>query len=218
MKRFFSFLLTVFCGLMLTVTTVVPAVAQTPEEIVSRMEKEMSVQQKEGVYMVVDMKVPIIGSISTKSWMRDNKTRMEVKMMGVPMISWVADSTEWTYNTKKNELEIKKLPNLQSSSKSDSEGDISMFSGMVEGYDFTLQKETPDEWQIRCTRSKGVDDKDSPKTMTLIVAKATFLPISLSFKTSGVSISMRDITFGVPLSKVTFNPADYPDATIIDKR
>ena len=218
MKRFFSFLLTVFCGLMLTVTTVVPAVAQTPEEIVSRMEKEMSVQQKEGGYMVVDMKVPIIGSISTKSWMRDNKTRMEVKMMGVPMISWVADSTEWTYNTKKNELEIKKLPNLQSSSKSDSEGDISMFSGMVEGYDFTLQKETPDEWQIRCTRSKGVDDKDSPKTMTLIVAKATFLPISLSFKTSGVSISMRDITFGVPLSKVTFNPADYPDATIIDKR
>ena len=217
-KTKLSFLLTVFCGLMLTVTTVVPAVAQTPEEIVSRMEKEMSVQQKEGVYMVVDMKVPIMGSISTKSWMRDNKTRMEVKMMGVPMISWVADSTEWTYNTKKNELEIKKLPNLQSGSQSDAEGDISMLSGMVEGYDFTLQKETPDEWQIRCTRSKGVDDKDSPKTMTLIVAKTTFLPISLSFKTSGVSISMRDITFGVPLSKVTFNPADYPDATIIDKR
>ncbi len=195
--------------------------AQTPEEIVSRMEQETALRQKEGVAMTMDAKIPIVGTISTKSWMRDNRSRMEVKMMGVPMISWVSDSTEWTYNTKKNELEIKTLhvsAGTQSGSGSDSGADFSLLSGLVAGYDFALQKETPDEWHIRCIRSKNNDEKDSPKQMNLVVAKGTFLPISLSFKTSGVSVSMRDIAFGVPLSKVTFNPADYPTATIIDKR
>ncbi len=211
MKRFYFALLALFCALAM-------AAAQTPEEIVSKMDKAMEVRQKEGVAMTMDAKIPIMGTVSTRSWMRDKRSRMEVKMMGVPMITWVADSTEWTYNTKKNEVEIKTLPNLQSGAKSESEGDISMLSGIVEGFDFAIQKETPDEWHIRCTRSKNTDDKDTPKTMNLVVAKATFLPISLSFKASGISVSLHDITFGVPLSKVTFNPADYPTATIIDKR
>ena len=208
MKRLLFLLSALLCALS--------AAAQTPEEILSRMEQELQTRQKEGVYMVVDARIPIVGTISTKTWMRDQKSRTEAKMMGVQMITWMADSTVWSYNTKKNEVEIE---THHVTEKSDSDADISLFSGILEGYDVSLQKETPDEWHLRCLRRKTPDeDKDSPKTMTLIVSKADFRPVSLSFKTAGISASMHSITFGVPLSKVTFNSADYPDAKIIDKR
>ena len=35
------------------------------------------------------------------------------------------------------------------------------------------------------------------------------MPISLRARSSGATLTMHDIAFGVPLEKVTFNPADY---------
>ena len=54
--------------------------------------------------------------------------------------------------------------------------------------------------------------------MNLVVAKGTFYPVSLSAKMSGITMTMRDLSYGVTEAQVTFNPADYPDATIEDKR
>ena len=207
MKRIASLLTLIFGAFCM--------MAQTPGEIVSRMEEVMGSHQSEGVYMTVDVRVPLLGTISTRTWMRDDRVRLEAKMMGIQEITWMTDTTEWSYNTGKNEVEIKSVP---AGTGSSSDADISMFSELTASYDFAIQKETPDAWQIRCTRRKGVEDKDSPKNMTLIVSKASFLPLSLSFKTSGVNVTMHDIAFGVSLSQVTFNPADYPEATVIDKR
>ena len=37
-------------------------------------------------------------------------------------------------------------------------------------------------------------------------------------KAKGIGISMENFKVGVTEAQVTFNPADYPDATIIDER
>ena len=61
-------------------------------------------------------------------------------------------------------------------------------------------------------------EKDDPKTMNIVVEKGTYNPKSLSAKLKGVTLTMRDLTFGIPEKRVTFNPADYPTAKIVDKR
>jgi hypothetical protein len=54
--------------------------------------------------------------------------------------------------------------------------------------------------------------------MEIVVAKETFYPMSLSAKVEMVTVTMRNLQFSVSEKDVTFNKADYPGATIIDKR
>ena len=54
--------------------------------------------------------------------------------------------------------------------------------------------------------------------MDLVVAKGTYFPVSLSAKVSVINVTIRDLGFNVTEKDVTFNPADFPDATIIDER
>ena len=203
----------IVCLLTLLVSSLV-SMAQAPEEIVAKMSEMMDAREKEGVYMIVDVKIPIIGTISSKTWIRDNKTRLEAKMLGELLITWEDGTTEWTYNVKRNTVEIKTL----TLTGSDSDADLSMFSGIDEDYTVEIQKETDDAWYLLCKRRKEKKDGDIPKTITLVVAKETYMPISLRARSSGATLTMHDIAFGVPLEKVTFNPADYPDAKTIDKR
>jgi outer membrane lipoprotein-sorting protein len=93
-----------------------------------------------------------------------------------------------------------------------------MFSGITDGYDVTLKKETADAWYFLCKKSKTNTDKDDPKSIDLVVAKGTYYPVSLKAKLSGVTMTLRDVSFGVTEQQVTFNPKDYPTATIVDKR
>ena len=198
--------------------------AQTPEEIVARMSQTMEAREAEGVYMIVDVRVPIIGTVSSKTWILGEKTRIESKILGSRMIIWEDETTEWSYNVKKNTVEISSSirPDVDSTAvsgtESNSDGDLSMFSGIDKDYEIVLQKETEDAWYLRCKRRKEVKDDDAPKTINLVVSKGTFLPISFSAKASGATLTMHDIAFGVSAAQVTFNPADYPSATIIDKR
>ena len=191
------------------------AFAQTPEEILTRMEEEMDRHENEGIYMTVDVKVPVIGTMTTRSWMLGDKSRIEGKMMGVEIVTWTDGKTEWTYNSKNNEVEIK---NQDSGKASTGEGDAEMFSDIGEGYDLSIKKETPGEWHILCKKSKDNTDKDAPKTVDLVIAKGTYYPKSLSTKISGISLTMREVSFGVTEKQVTFNLADFPGAKVIDKR
>jgi outer membrane lipoprotein-sorting protein len=131
----------------------------------------------------------------------------------VDIITWTDGKTSWTYNSKKNEVEISKQEG-----SSESEGDAEMFNGITQGYDVTIDKETAKTWELICKKSKSNKDKDAPKKMELVVAKGTFMPISLKTKISGIGITMRNISFGVTEKQVTFNANEYPGATIIDKR
>lgn len=188
-------------------------VAQTPKEILSRMDAEMDKHDKEGIIMTVDAKVPILGTMTTKTYTLGDKARVEANIMGVDVITWTDGKTSWTYNSKKNEVEISKQEG-----SSESEGDAEMFNGITQGYDVTIDKETAKTWELICKKSKSNKDKDAPKKMELVVAKGTFMPISLKTKISGIGITMRNISFGVTEKQVTFNANDYPGATIIDKR
>lgn len=189
------------------------AVAQTPQEIISRMEAELDKHENEGVIMTLDAKVPILGTMSTKTYSLGEKTRIEANMMGVDVITWTDGSTSWTYNSKKNEVEIAKLE-----SSAEPDGDVEMFSGVTDGYDVSIDKETATAWTILCKKSKSNKDKDAPRKMELVVAKGSYMPVSLKTKVSGVTITMRNISFGVTEKQVTFNANDYPGVTIEDKR
>ena len=192
------------------------AIAQTPEEIISRMEAEMAKHdEKEGLAMTMDMKIPILGTFSSRTYTLGDKYRIEVSEDGKQTISWSDGKTDWTYSSEKNEIEIKKH---EVKEKTETEGDAKMFSGITDGYDVKLDKETSDSWQFLCKRSKSNPDKDAPKKMTLIVSKGTYMPISLSAKVSAITITMRDLSYGVTEEQVTFNPKNYPTATIVDKR
>ena len=206
MKR----ILTFFAAFVL----VAAAFAQTPQEIIARMEEEIDKHEKEGLIMTMDIKIPILGTMSSKAYSLGDKMRVEGKVAGVSVITWSDAETEWEYNSKKNEIEISKAKPKSATDQ----GDAAMFSSVTDGYDVTLKKETADAWYFVCKKSKNNLDKDDPKNMDLVIAKGTYYPISLKAKISGITMTMRDISFGVTEAQVTFNPKDYPDAKIIDKR
>ena len=82
----------------------------------------------------------------------------------------------------------------------------------------SIAKENADSWTIKCRKNRSNTNKDDPKNMEIVVAKETFYPMSLSAKAEMVTVTMRNLQFSVSEKDVTFNKADYPGATIIDKR
>ncbi|MBO4444240.1 MAG: hypothetical protein J5814_05690 [Bacteroidaceae bacterium] len=207
MKRLFA--------LATVLTFVVAAFAQTPQEILSRMETELDKHEADGVSMITDVKVPIVGTISTKTYMLGDYFRMETKTMGIDVIVWEDDKSTWTYNSKTNEVKIEKA---KVTVNSEPEGDLDMFEGLTDGYDITLAKETDKAWFFTLKKQKTNKSKEAPKQMDISVSKGTYLPLSLSAKVSGMTMTMHDISFGVSKSKVVFNAADFPGVTIKDER
>ena len=179
------------------------------------MEQEMEKHGDNGVCMITDIKVPVVGTISTKSYTLGDKMRIVTNTMGMEVIVWMDNENEWTYNSKKNEVEIKKA---KPKTNAESEGDMEMFDGLSEGYDISIDKATDKTWELLCKKSKSNKEKDAPKKITIIVSKANYLPLSLSTKMSGMTLTMHDFVFGVNERQVTFNAADYPSVTIVDKR
>lgn len=202
---------------VLSLALAVAASAQTPKEIISRMEERMSTfnYEKDGLGMIMDLKMPILGTFSVKALSRGDKMRMEMQKGDAHNITWRDKDTEWDYDVAKNEIVIKRIDPKK---ESKNEGDVEMFKGITEGYDVTIAKETEKLWYLKCKKSKANKNDDDPKNMDLIVEKGTYNPRSLSAKMKGVTVTMRDLTYGVSEKQVTFNAADHPGANIIDKR
>ena len=192
------------------------AMAQTAEEIVSRMDAEMSKHnESEGFAMTMDVKMIFIGTISSRSYVLGDKMRIEANRDGKDFVTWSDGKTDWSYDPEKNEIEI---TNAKPKEKSETDGDTKLFKDITDGYDIKIDKETATEWHIRCKRSRSNPDKDAPKRMDLVVSKGTYWPVSLSTSMAGASVTMRNISFGVTEKQVTFDAKQYPGATIIDKR
>lgn len=192
------------------------AMAQTAEEIVSRMDAEMSKHdQSEGFAMTMDVKVIFIGTISGRSYVLGDKMRIETNRDGNKFITWNDGKTEWNYDAEKNEIEI---TNAKPKEKSETDSDVGKFNGITDGYDVKIDKETATEWHIRCKRSRSNPDKDAPKRMDLVVAKGTYWPVSLTTSLTAATVTLRDVSYGVTEEQVTFDPKKYPKATIVDKR
>ena len=208
MKRFFVLLTACFLALA--------AYAQTAEEIIAKMDEVMEqVGEDNGLRMTMDMKIPILGTLSTKAWALGDKMRMEAEMMGKKLVTWQDGDTEWTYDASENTITIE---NQDKSKKSDEKENMKMFQSATEGYDVSIGKETASSWTIKCKKNRSNTNKDDPKNMEIVVAKGTYYPMSLSAKVDMVTVTMRNLQFSVSEKDVTFNKADYPGATIIDKR
>ena len=190
--------------------------AQTAEEIVTRMEAEMSKHnESEGFAMTMDIKMIIIGTMSSRSYVLGDKMRIEANRDGKDFVTWSDGKTEWNYDSEKNEIEI---TNAKPKEKTNTDGDTKLFKDITVGYDIKIDKETATEWHIRCKRSRSNPDKDAPKRMDLVVAKETYWPVSLSTSVTAASVTMRDISFGVTEEQVSFDPKEFPQATIVDNR
>ena len=194
----------------------VAAYAQTAEEIIAKMDEAMSqVSEENGFRMTMDMKIPILGTMSTNAWTLGDKMRLEAKMMGKQLITWEDGETEWTYDADENTITIE---NQDKTKKFEEKENMKMFQSATEGYDVSIAKENADSWTIKCKKNRSNTNKDDPKNMELVIAKDTYYPMSLSAKVDLVTVTMRNLKFNVTEEEVTFNKADYPGATIIDKR
>ncbi len=207
MKRLFA--------LITALALAVASFAQTPEEIVDRMSEAMEQLGNTGLRMTMDIKIPILGTMSTVAWSLGDKMRMEAEAMGKKIITWMDNDTEWTYTAEDNTVTIQ---NRDAKKPSSEQENMKMLDSVTEGYDVFLKKETDTAWYIQCKKNKSNTNKDDPKTMDLVVAKGTYHPISLSARVSGITVTMRDLGFNVTEKQVTFNKADCPGATIVDKR
>ena len=185
---------------------------QTAHDIVTRMDEEMAKHQDEGLEITMDMKIPLLGTTTTRIYYFGKNYRMDSDVKGYTITAWSDGKTMWTYDPTSNQIEVDNV------AVSSTEDNVEMLNGITEGYDVSLTRETTSAWYILCKKSRSNTNKDDPKTMDLVVSKGTYLPISLTAKVSVVTVTMRNVKYGVNESMVTFNPADYTGATIVDKR
>ena len=208
------FIMKVLYSIALSLVLTVAAFGQTAQEIVTKMDQVMAQHQNDGTEMTFEMKLPIVGTVSTKSYILGKKYRLEMERDGVITTAWSDGATIWTYTPSENKIEIDNAVASAESANSNAE----MLTGITSGYDVSISRQTADAWYIKCKKSKTNKDKDDPATMDLVVEKDTYMPMSLSAKVSLVTVTIKNLKFGVTESQVTFNPANYPGVQIIDKR
>ena len=189
------------------------AYSQTADEIITRMEQELKKGETQGTAITFDIHIPLLGEVSSRIKTLGDFSRADLDAKGEKGIIWVAKDTTWTYSSKDNEIVIE-----TGKSKDSSQDGNEMLNGITEGYDATIVKETADTWQLRCNKSKSNKDKDDPGKMDLVVSKKTYLPVSLTAKVKGITMTLRNFSIGVSKKDVTFNPYEFKGAKITDKR
>ena len=204
MKKVFTF----FAALL----TATALFAQTAEEIVAKMDEVTDQFEAEGFSMIMDMKIPIVGTFSTTMYTLGDKYKASITIMGKELITWSDGKTDWEYDASKNTI------TFSNATSSDAKDSMNTLNGITDGYDVKLKKETADAWHIQCTKSKTNTNKDDPKKMDLVVAKSTYLPISHTVTIDGVKVVLHDFAKGVTEEEVTFDPSRYPTAEIKDER
>jgi len=208
MKRFFICIAALLASLAISF-------AQTPEEIIGRMDAEMAKADQIGMTMTMDLTIPILGKISSIIKSYGEKASTEVNYKDKKEYIWMDETTTWTYDPEKNEIEI---DNRKPSDSKSNDDNAEMLKGITDGYDVTMTKETDSAWYFDCKKSKSNTKKDDPKKMSLIVAKGTYMPLDLTAKMKGVTVSIRNASIGVSEKEVTFDASKFPGATVNDKR
>ena len=189
--------------------------AQTAEEILAKVDAQVNQPTDEGFFMVMEMKIPLIGTVGTDVYSRGDKVRMEINKDGKRSVTYIDGETHWDYDSSTNTVTIKTVKKDQ---PSEAKENMEMLKGVADGYTPKIQKETSDAWYIRCTKNKNNADKNDPKRMDLVVLKPDYRLKSVSANASILTITMRDFTYGIPESKVTFSADEFPGATIVDER
>ena len=198
MKRFFICIAALLASLAISF-------AQTPEEIIGRMDAEMAKADQMGMTMTMDLTIPILGKISSTIKSYGEKASTEVNYKDKKEYIWMDETTTWTYDPEKNEIEI---DNRKPSDSKSNDDNAEMLKGITDGYDVTMTRETDSAWYFDCKKSKSNTKKDAPKKMSL----------DLTAKMKGVTVSIRNASIGVSEKEVTFDASKFPGATVNDKR
>ena len=195
------------------------AFSQTGAEIIDRMNERINSRAGDGISIIVDVKVPVLGPIVTKTAVLGEKRRLDVKMKEHNVITFSEKDTIWIYTEETNSIIISN-DSVMAQSKSSNQGgmNVDIFGDLTEGYDITIKSQNLVKWELASKRKKSNKDDDSPKNMTLEVRKETYEPISMSTKMMGINCTMHDFKFGISEKEVTFNEADFPGVTIVDNR
>lgn len=205
----------IFIALFALLVASTSVFAQTTEEILARMDKEVDRFDAEGFFMYMEIKLPIIGAAGTDVYILGDKYKFVTEVKDSKAIHWSDGTTDWEYDAAKNEVTIS---NAKKTEETQAESNKKMMQGVTDGYDVKLKKEDSEAWYFECRKSKSNTKKDDPKKMDLTVSKATYLPIELKSSLKGVTVTMARVRVGVTEEEVTFNPAAYPTAKIIDNR
>ena len=195
------------------------AFSQTGAEIIDRMNERINSRAGDGISLIVDVKVPVLGAVATKTAVLGEKRRLEVKMKEHNVITFSEKDTIWIYTEETNSIIISN-DSVMAQSKSSNQGgmNVDIFGDLTEGYDITIKSQNLVKWELACKRKRSNKDDDAPKNMTLEVRKETYEPISMSTKMMGINCTMHDFKFGISEKEVTFNEADFPGVTIVDNR
>ena len=213
MKRFLCFAIA-FLSATLTF-------AQTGLEIVNRMNERINSRKADGLSVSVDVKVPIVGLVTTRTWILGDKRRVNVNMKGHDIITFNDGKTNWVYMSESNSVIITNdtiAAMVAQGQNSKGSMDVDMFGDISDGYDVTIKSENMVKWELLCKKKKSNDDDDSPKKITLEVRKDSYDPISMSTKMMGITMTMSNFKFSVTEKDVTFNEADFPGVNITDQR
>ena len=209
MKRIlFTLMATLFCVASLH--------AQTTEEILQKMSEAMDFDNEKGIIMTMDIKMPILGTYSTRAYTKGDRSRMEMTIKGKKVTTWVDGTVSYAYDPEDNTLTIEDVK--QDGKKSDGSDNLSITKNVAEGYDVKLVKETDQYWSFLCTKRKDNTNKDDPKKMDLSVWKGSYMLKESSATMKGVTVRMRDIVLGVDDKDVTFDMSKFAGAKIEDKR
>ncbi len=112
--------------------------AQTPDEILARMDKEVARFDKEGVNMIMDIKIPLLGTYSTDMHILGDMYKATLNVRNETSITWSDGITTWDYDSSDNELTISPAKPKE---ETDAQSNMEMLDSVTEGYDVKLKKE-----------------------------------------------------------------------------
>ena len=160
--------------LIALVLTSASVFAQTPAEIINKMDEVMQQHDtKSGLAMTMEMKIFIIGTVSSRVMTYGDKIRVEAGAGDKHIISWIDGDTEHEYNVEEKVIKIKRRDTSKPSKEKENMG---MFKSATEGYDVTLTKETDDAWYFHCKKSRSNPKRTIPRIWTLSSPRAPICP------------------------------------------
>ena len=147
--------------------------AQTADEFVARMDKEIEKGETQGLAMTMSMKIPLVGEFSTRIKSLGDFSRADADVKGEKVIFWNDQKTSWTYTASKNEIVIEN----SKSSKNNEEADL--VKGITSGYDVSLKSETDNTWTLKCVKSKSNQEKEFMPLLKLLMIQSKDLLLKL---------------------------------------
>ena len=200
---------------LMAALVVLVAWAQTPEEILAKMSEVMDEKEKDGMAMTMDMKIPIMGTMSMRMYTLGKKSKMETTLKGHLVIMWDDGKAIRTYAD--NQITVEDSTSGGDSS-SEADENLGLAKSVTEGYDVKLVKETADAWYFACKKQKTNKEKDAPKNIELSVWKDSYCLREMNTSMKGVKLTLRDVTYNITEEDVTFDESRFPDAEVVDKR